>query len=154
MVGAYDVWRHKDDELHWSDITFAIWQGVTSMSGLDPKKISFIGQGTIKNVVSEAIIDRVAPLRTRVTTYVAGDVEFSALLGTPNGMGGVYFLMQHKQALGFKTISQVTIIRDLTGEANLIFDVAELEYSVQKCWGELYSNGSALEGSHINASVY
>lgn len=31
------------------------------------------------------------------------------MLGTPNGAGCVYLLMQHKQALGFKTISRVVV---------------------------------------------
>ena len=55
-----------------------------------------------------------------------------ALLGTPNGAGGVYLLMQHKRALGLKTISRVHVGFEWIGGRwlpFLIFEVVDMRAS-------------------------
>lgn len=38
-----------------------------------------------------------------------------ALVGNPNGVGGVYLLMEHKRALGLERISRMVLILDGSG---------------------------------------
>lgn len=41
--------------------------------------------------------------------YKADTAEGQALLGTPNGSGVAYMLIQHRQALGHKKVDKITI---------------------------------------------
>ena len=63
-----------------------------------------------------------------------GEEAFLALLGTPNGAGSVYLLMQHKRALGRKTIGRVVVVRD--GEdsgPHVVFEVRDLGAGSSTC---------------------
>lgn len=63
----------------------------------------------------------------KLTVFGPGDEAFLTLLGTPNGVGGVYLLMQHKLALGFKTISRVVVVLDGSSwEPILIFKIVDM----------------------------
>jgi hypothetical protein len=42
-------------------------------------------------------------------SYVPGDDPFYALLGSPNGYGAAWFLIQHKAQFGLYTISKITV---------------------------------------------
>ena len=60
-----------------------------------------------------------------MTTFKPSDEAFLALLRTPNRAAGVYPLMQHKLALGLKTILQISVINDRDGgyETYLLFRI-------------------------------
>ncbi len=78
----------------------------------------------------------------KVIVFRPGDEAFVALLGTPVSVGGVHLLLEHKQALGFKTISRIVLILDGSGsDPFLIFEVVNM----RPPWG--------CDGGVFNVSV-
>ena len=81
--------------------------------------------------------------------FGSGDDAFLALLGTLNGAGAVYMLMQHKLALGLKTISRVMVV--LTGsrwEPFLIFEIIDMS-----CLGGSHGVPKITELNASNSSI-
>ena len=119
---------NRGESVFWSDATFAMWKVVTSLTNSNIKDLRYIGQSEIHNLFTTSIIDRAAP-RTgsrSVTVFNQGEEPFLALLGTPNGVGAVYLLMQHKKALGHKTIDRAFVVRDGgVTDPHLVFHVRD-----------------------------
>ena len=110
IVAAYHTHKYGAEPLFWADIAFALWVGIATMVGGNAKNLRYIARGWICNDFTVSIMETaIAGDRTRLVVFKPGDETFLALLGTPNGVGGVYLLMQHKQALGLKTISRVVM---------------------------------------------
>lgn len=63
------------------------------------------------------------------TCYEASSDEGMALLGTPNGIGVSYLLIQHKEYLGHKTVESITVF-ELNEELMLLFAIADVEQDV------------------------
>lgn len=150
------------EPIFWSDATFALWQRITALAGGDVKDIRYIAQGLVYNDITASIIDSAVPegSSAKITVFGPGDEAFRTLLGTPNGWGGVFLLMEHKRVLGFKTISRVALIRD--GSQNdpfLIFGVVDMP-APRSCRGVASSNitpgnfdtGAALNSSKLDTS--
>lgn len=99
-----------------------------------PSSLKHIIRMTITNSVSLTIIDTIEAMghgRVLKATFLPnGDTatSFRALIGTPNGAGGVYLLMQHKVSLGLKTISKIILVRaKITLKPHLIFELEDLK---------------------------
>ena len=129
LIGAYNTHKTEFETVFWSDVTFALWQSITSLASGNINNLRYIARVGIYNAFTESIMYAAVPesQSQKLTVFGPGDEAFLALLGTPNGAGGVYLLMQHKLALGFKTISRVLVV--LTGskwEPFLIFEVVDM----------------------------
>lgn len=128
LIAAITTNRIATEPIHWSDATFAMWAAITSTVGSDIKGLRYIGRSSVNNHFSKSIINRAHPRKSKgVKRFEAGEEAFLALLGTPNGAGSVYLLMQHKRALGLKTIVDAFVFRDGPFEwPHLIFEVADM----------------------------
>ncbi|KAK3712625.1 hypothetical protein LTR37_009068 [Vermiconidia calcicola] len=101
----------------WSDIAFLEWQHLTS-AGEQRKGISFVIQSNVvnmrtKNVIFKALEDEglspIPPAFPSGKEYSMDSKQGKAILGTPNGGGVAWFLIQHKAELGHKTIESVVV---------------------------------------------
>ena len=128
IVAAYHTHKYGAEPLFWSDVAFALWVGIVTMVSGNAKNLRYIARGWIGNDFTVSIMDTaIAGDHRRLAVFKPGDEAFLALLGTPNGVGGVYLLMQHKQALGLKTISRVVMGFDHGGGSPfLIFQVVDM----------------------------
>ncbi|KAL8751267.1 MAG: hypothetical protein Q9199_006540 [Rusavskia elegans] len=112
LIAAHYNYKSDNEPLFWSDVTFAIWTGLSRSDGKSPKDLRYVARSEIVNDFTSSIIYAamaLVPKSTRVTSFGPADESFLAILGTPNGAGGVYLLMQHKQVLGLKTVSRVCV---------------------------------------------
>ncbi|KAL8789872.1 MAG: hypothetical protein Q9213_000940 [Squamulea squamosa] len=111
LMAAYDNYKSNNERLYWSDVAFAIWTEIASLESKSPMDIRHIARSKIYNKFTSSIINAaMAQMPSKqVSALKPGDEAFLAMLGTPNGAGGVHLLMQHKQVLGLKTISKVFI---------------------------------------------
>ena len=108
LIAAYSTERNPDEPLHWSDVTFALWAAIVPLVGGGIENLRYIARSWVTNDVTLSIIDAALLHPVRAKTFAANEEAFLALLGTPNGVGVAYLLMQHKKALGLKTLSRVT----------------------------------------------
>lgn len=108
----------------WSDIVWMQWTKACEAHGGDNTNVRYIIRSWITNdftlsTIFQAIINkdkndgqgkRIGKWADR-TTLTASDHpdEFFAILGSPNGSGSAYFLINHKRALGVKVINKVDI---------------------------------------------
>ncbi|KAF2005965.1 hypothetical protein P154DRAFT_559633 [Amniculicola lignicola CBS 123094] len=113
-----------------SDLTWGLWQMHASGA-----KLRYIFAWEIKNDDTRAAVRRAIKTKgaNNILKEYPGqlhnmeDESALALLGTPNGVGTAYFLIQHKAALGNARVSKVRIfkaeIENEVPEASLIFRV-------------------------------
>lgn len=116
-TAAYDGFGNPENAIpalqRWSDVAYLQWSMCTEAS--DPLK--FVLQYHVKNPAAEAVVQLINSVNdTEVmpwpgTTYETATEEGLALLGTPNGIGVAYLLIQHKANLGHKTIDKITVFR-------------------------------------------
>ncbi|KAJ5474130.1 hypothetical protein N7475_003696 [Penicillium sp. IBT 31633x] len=96
-----------------SDVLFIEWQSL----GGDIQNLKYFFRLHIKNLITQARIkDAVGPVVPRwpgrtfkMEDKKDKDKKGLALLGTPNGIGVAYFLIQHKKQLGVRAPFQVTV---------------------------------------------
>ncbi|KAL6229447.1 hypothetical protein BDW75DRAFT_245721 [Aspergillus navahoensis] len=103
----------------WSDVIFLLWQRIagSNVQGLQHHiQFSIANEDTVRimqNAVGEdetfSDWEKFQPLRGGGITFRPGSLEYYALLGSPNGFGIAWFLIQHKAQLGIKTVSEITI---------------------------------------------
>ncbi|KAJ5638650.1 hypothetical protein N7528_001040 [Penicillium herquei] len=109
----------------WSDVVFLDWQNQCSKTQEDKS----VGHGDITNsnyfirfkfsIVNgdaEEVIGYVTKGQTiggynNPMVFNAGEDNFNALLGTPNGGGVAWFLINHKAQLGIKTLASISLFR-------------------------------------------
>lgn len=100
---------------HWSDVAFLQYSSAATTSEL-PLPLNYIFRNTITNPDTFAITSHVL-VKQGYKDYeewpgVIFDVdseEGRAILGTPSGSGIVWLLAQHKQQLGEKRITKITL---------------------------------------------
>ena len=98
--------------VHWSDIAFLQWL----MQNPTPGNLKYIFRMTIQNIETCCVLDKVLRLSTQTRydvwpglTFDIESEEGQAILGTPNGSGTAWLLIQHKKQLGDKRIERVTV---------------------------------------------
>ncbi|KAF2243987.1 hypothetical protein BU26DRAFT_569871 [Trematosphaeria pertusa] len=103
----------------YSDITFLQWYGSHGSDNREAaQNIKFVFQTPIENADTKAIITQAlfkAGKELRPwpgVTFSMHTDEGKALLGSPNGAGVAFMLIQHQQQLGRKTIARVTVFQD------------------------------------------
>ena len=88
-----------------------MWEAVASYSGYNVMDLRFIAHWNISNPFTNYIINHLlGPQLGQIKLFGQDTEGFSALLGTPNGRGVPWLLMQHKRQLGFKTIARAAVI--------------------------------------------
>ena len=152
LIASLGSHKVPSEPVHWSDATLVVWTALNAATGANIQNLKFIGQSDVFNSFTRSIIDRMLP-RNMGKTFKAfhpTDEAFLALLGTPNGAGGVYLLMQHKQVLGYKVITTAVVFRDRTdSEAHLVFVVRSMTAGVAGSTGvNLSLSLEPKSGSH------
>lgn len=118
---------------HWSDVVYCRWLQFCRDFRLEPSSIRHIFQTDVTNpttidIVTDALgqLDRQLgrqlgqglkywptgwPPRANegITTFVHGTEEYRAVLATPNGVGPVHFVSQHRARLGRLMIIGVSV---------------------------------------------
>lgn len=107
---------------HWSDIAYLQWlttstfvAGRTPAVTPTPAPIKYIFRLSIHNVRTYSILDKIMRRNGRSTydawpgmTFDIESEEGKAILGTPNGAGTAWLLIQHRRQLGPRKIEKVT----------------------------------------------
>ncbi|KAF3046022.1 hypothetical protein E8E12_010385 [Didymella heteroderae] len=128
---AEEYWKRKPDSNELpalrasSDIAWGMWNRVAAGS----RRLNYFMAVQIVNPESDAIMERAMQQSNLVTVppWPGKDFEFAvkgkdpndanllemeaalALLGSPNGLGAGYFLIQHRRQLGWKYIWKIKI---------------------------------------------
>ncbi|KAF5529923.1 hypothetical protein FMEXI_13852 [Fusarium mexicanum] len=110
----------------WSDATWMQWDRVCTEADGDVKDLKYIIRSKIANyatleIILRAILSRheknprrnkktIGTWKNKLTFTVAKDKEeFPAILGSPNGSGAAFMLINHKKRLGVKTIKRIDV---------------------------------------------
>jgi hypothetical protein len=101
--------------LHWSDVAFLHWKA-TILNRTASKELKYVFRSGIQNDRTLEIVDKVLERNSIETlpewpgvTFDIDTAEAQALLGTPNGSGTAFLLIQHKRQLGHKMVEKVTM---------------------------------------------
>jgi hypothetical protein len=129
------------DLQHWSDVVYLKWLSLDP--ALKSRSLHYVLRDNLGNGHTLAVINRVldahAPFGKECPTWpgLTTDMdskEGMALLGTPNGSGVAWLLIQHKAEcqLGHKTVKRITLLwPDLLDDLEEIGD----ETGGRKAWG-------------------
>ena len=115
----------------YSDVVFLAWQ---KAAGDKIKGLKYIFRHHITNANTLAVILEVLEKRGEQAKPWPGlqismtERDAWALLGTPNGVGAAWLLIQHKEQLGMKSISAVTIYKCVGAHYCLCFWIEELDH--------------------------
>ncbi|KAJ5714584.1 uncharacterized protein N7483_011765 [Penicillium malachiteum] len=119
----------------WSDVVFLDWQNQCSTNDGDITNLNYFIRFSIANLDAGSVIGEVTGGATiggykTPMKFNAGSDEFNALLGTPNGSGVAWFLINHKAQLGTKTLASISLFRSkdpLGGDpvTNMAFEVID-----------------------------
>jgi hypothetical protein len=113
---------------HWSDIAYLQWLS----KAYEGSNLRYVLRYGVINHDTRFVVNFLGLQSGLIVsewpgrTYRAGSPEFSALLGSPNGSGVAYLLIQHKRQLGHKTVDRVTIFRK-KWDTMLLFYVTDVE---------------------------
>ena len=150
---AYNSKKVPKEPVHWSDATFAMWQTTNLYTSTSSSPLRYIARISIDNPDTVSIIRTIE--RSLLTSdlgimlYPTGPTGeyFRAILGTPNGSGPVFILLDHKKALGKRTISRISIYK-AKGRAvyDMLLDVNALGFGYDFA-NETLSNQSTSSSS-------
>ncbi|KAI9691319.1 MAG: hypothetical protein M1820_009740 [Bogoriella megaspora] len=97
----------------WSDVVFLAWQKGAQDAGVQVNSLRYFFEEDITNRASQDVIAealrRVQSTGSDGQEFTADSNEGKAILATPNGRGKAFFLAQHKEALGRKTITRMRV---------------------------------------------
>ncbi|KAK4546125.1 hypothetical protein LTR36_002262 [Oleoguttula mirabilis] len=109
----------------WSDVAFLEYQAECQAQNHDMKNLKYIFRYGCQNYDTSYVVDAIfdpdqanpdnveqAPLWSQRKVYTLDTEQGKALLGTPNGNGIAWFLIQHRQQLGQKRVKSVSIFRE------------------------------------------
>lgn len=92
-----------------SDVLFLNWQSL----GGDIQNMKYFFRQHIKNDLTKdrikEAVGQVVPRWSERVTFKMSDEKGQAMLGTPNGIGVAYFMIQHKQELGVRAPTKVDV---------------------------------------------
>lgn len=111
-----------------------MWQTVNARYSTSPSGLRYILRANVNNPDTTYIIEQIqgqAPeghLPLDIFPTGTSFDWFLALLGTPNGAGSLYLLLDHKRALGFKTIKKISLFAAGPGLAgHMLFEVEDFK---------------------------
>lgn len=111
----------------YSDVAWVQW----SLRAQKESNLKYVLQYDVSNSYTIAVVKTINYKNgTNVldwpgTTYDAGSTEGQALIGTPNGSGIAYLLIQHKAGLGHKTIDAITVF-DWDEDLMMLFHIKDV----------------------------
>jgi hypothetical protein len=112
-----------DDKLWPSEILWQSWVMAAKAQGSQPSDLHAIVRSMIVNESTKRVIWRAANRSTftrqgpdHYTEYTERDQGYHAFLGSVNGASSMRMLLDHKAALGYRTVERVMILgnKDLT----------------------------------------
>ncbi|MCJ1328187.1 hypothetical protein MMC10_004862 [Thelotrema lepadinum] len=115
----------------WSDVVFLGWKDMCSQQTppVDPGNLKYIVRRHISNKITVGVINNYAPDVSGWpgTTFGIGDRAGQALLGTPNGYGPGFLLLQHQTTFGNRKIQTVQVWNEgsLSRALTMVFGVGE-----------------------------
>ncbi|KAM7211890.1 hypothetical protein V8F06_012732 [Rhypophila decipiens] len=121
-----DIPRTEYEIQELSDMMFLTWSKYVDQAGADRRNIRHIIHHQVQNpdtmrFLAEAlgVSGPQDPGAVRGMTFFPHQDEYKVLLASPNGSAVAYFLFDHKDQLGVKTVSQVTVFsRDNLSEVS------------------------------------
>ncbi|KAI4714194.1 hypothetical protein J4E89_001644 [Alternaria sp. Ai002NY15] len=95
---------------YWSDVAYLQW----ACRNTDSSVLRYVMRMSITNEKTKAVIQHIKQnAHPKASGSYSFDVddrdEVAAFLGTPNGAGVAWLLIQHKQQLGHKTVYKITV---------------------------------------------
>ncbi|KAI4288969.1 MAG: hypothetical protein L6R35_001766 [Caloplaca aegaea] len=122
VIIAEDIKRIKGSPIAWSTVTALIWEDTCkNVDKTDPKSLQYIFQDNIVNPETKVFIDKVGMGKT----FKPGQEGFFALLGSVNGKGTAYLLLQHSGIIGKKTIKQIVTYKAEDGAYQMYLEFEE-----------------------------
>ncbi|KXS93714.1 hypothetical protein AC578_8280 [Pseudocercospora eumusae] len=117
---------------HLSDFSYMAWSEAAKASKRSRKTLQKVVRCSIDNKDTKHIIARVTkeaqpgslPYSRRMS-FKAGSEQYSALLGTENGVGVAYLLAKHQTTLGWKVIDSIEVFYD-QGFAYIVFNIRDV----------------------------
>ncbi|KAJ4390861.1 hypothetical protein N0V93_004460 [Gnomoniopsis smithogilvyi] len=124
----------------WSDVAFLEWleaAGAAQVKNLKYVIRSLIINAQTKTRIQEALVKsghKTTPVWKNAAKFAMTSDEGAGLLGSPNGSGVGFLIAGHKQQLGLKTITSVTVwaseavdlSKDISNESVELFMLFEL----------------------------
>ncbi|KAJ5899320.1 hypothetical protein N7495_004064 [Penicillium taxi] len=122
----------------WSDVSFLQWQELCRSRQHSVKKLNHVVQTLVTNPITESVLCKALgeTENTNWEKYKDGLIldskgdAFTAVLGTPNGSGTAWMLIQHKDQLGLKKVSQITVygikVLELKWVPALVFKIGDV----------------------------
>ncbi|KAL8657068.1 MAG: hypothetical protein Q9226_002289 [Calogaya cf. arnoldii] len=98
-----------------------IWEDTCkNVDETDPKSLKYIFQDNIVNKATPGFIDNVG-----IKAFKPGEEGFFALLGSENGKGAAYLLIQHSGILDKKTIKEIVTYKSGDGSYQMYLELEE-----------------------------
>ncbi|KAI4682345.1 uncharacterized protein J4E88_005235 [Alternaria novae-zelandiae] len=115
-----DEWEEEAIELpslrHWSDVAFLQYLSSFPEPPIRPIPLNYVFRVQIQNAATSLVLNKIISKHATFTyemwpgiTFGMDSEEGKAILGTPNGCGVAWMLIQHKKAFGEKNIEKVTL---------------------------------------------
>ena len=106
----------------WSDVAYLQYQYCAQKPKVPLSNLKLVYRSTIINSRTRAIIFSILRARNADLTAFPGitfksdTLEGQALIGTPNGQGVAWLLIQHKRQLGHKVIDEISVYDENGGD--------------------------------------
>ena len=115
-----DAWEEEAIGLsplrHWSDVAFLQYLSSFPEPPVRPIPLNYVFRVQIQNAETSLVLNNIISKHGTFTfefwpgiTFGMDTEEGKAILGTPNGCGVAWMLIQHKKAFGEKNIEKVTL---------------------------------------------
>ncbi|KAL8900905.1 MAG: hypothetical protein Q9207_005465 [Kuettlingeria erythrocarpa] len=122
VIIAEDNKRVKGSPIAWSTVTAMIWEDTCkNVDQTDPKSLQYIFRDNIINPDTKKFIDKAGMDKT----FKPGQEGFFALLGSVNGKGVAYLLLQHSGIIGKKTVKQIVTYKAEDGAYQMYLEFEE-----------------------------
>lgn len=100
----------------WSDVVFLEWKKLCKKAHVPVSSLKHVIRYNVDNKPTEDVIQDVFGLDrpdwskiSRGRRFHPDEEEFAALLGTPNGSGVAYMLIDHKGQFGQMRVKSITV---------------------------------------------
>ena len=106
----------------WSDVAYLQYQYCAQKQKVSLRNLKSVYRSNIINGRTKAIIFSILHARNANLTaypgitFKADTLEGQALIGTPNGQGVAWLLIQHKRQLGHKIIDEINMYDENAGD--------------------------------------
>ena len=127
-IGKFD--ENHIAQLHWSDVVFPIWNSECARAGQKASNLQYIIRHMVVNRETAKILNTLIPEPYAGESYsfTPMDNNFFMVLGSPNGIGIAYLCIRYARAMGYKTITKITLFyNDLALSWNILLELGTAE---------------------------